>query len=1549
MALAFAATCAHGMSVSGHVQTTTWTSADSPVHVTDTLFVDAGATLTIGPGVDVLFDAVAPIVVRGQLVAQGTASDSIRFLLGTAERWAGLRFAGGGTGDLSYARISGVSTGILDTEDGWYGGSVTLVGASASLHAEHCVLSGNRGHLAGGLSVESRANAVLENCSISDNVSSRSGGGARIYTANATFTNCEIVRNSAGGVDCRAGSQMTMTDCLVEANHDSSDSPRGGGITVDNARAEIVRCTIVGNSTTDFGGGVLVEATLADTRALVRGCLIVGNRARIGSAVSAGSTYRIDVDLVNCTLAGNTSDVGGCLSWSETAPIDLVNTIVWGNEPRIGRYDVYLRSIYSYVEGVALSGAGNVSSDPLFVDPENGDYHLLPGSPCIAAGSPYYIGFDGGPSDIGVTSDGTLNPAVPRIDATDEVTACPTRAGEFTISNTGGGTLTVSDLQLPEAFTTATVFPAEIPAGESVVVRIAFDGSVADTTTTALIVHDDPFQDTVRVALRGTRGTVATALESGTWVKARSPYRIREMVTIPPDGELVIEPGVEVIFEADVALWVQGSITVAGSAADSVRFLGSGGQGGGVQIETSRPCAVAYARLSGLGSPYRNPLSLTSASVTLSHVVISGNSGYYGSAVLVLADSRLVMADCRISGNTGSDHSWCGGIQIAGGATGLLTGCEISSNVTSRLGVGGLSIASGATCDLDRCLIVGNACPRGVGGLIADDAISLSRCAVAGNIGEDTGGILILGDRAAPATNTHVLGGTVDLFSSIICGNEGDDVRFRATGDNGVHDALTSRFSDVGLLFVDDRVGDGTGEVTERPGVGNVLGDPLFVDAGSADYHLLPGSPCTDTGTPYLLDDDGTPADIGYHAGTGGPSSIPRIAVEGGGAIRAATPGEVRVFNRGGADLAIDSVVAPDGFETTASFPRVIPAGDSLMIPVVFISPGRADVPGDLIVYHSDPYRDPVHVEVHGFHGTDVSGVVSGSWTAAEAPYRLKGDVIVPTGETLVVEAGVSVLADTTATIRVEGRLQTLGTMADSVVFDAGIAEAWGGIVITGSDSSTLVYARVSRGAADWGIRSVVLYAGGGVCVSDSARICLRNCVVSDNRAWEGGGGVRGGGKARVHLVDCLVTRNSAAGGSIGGGGLRLGSGSRLERTVVSWNFANAAAAARFAGSVTVTDCEFSRNSSYGLSGAAATIVSNSAGVHVEKYGHGDEAVYVFVDDKEIVESSFRNCTFTDNTVDGDPLFADASTVVSVGGDSIYHVTFSSCRIEGNHGPTAGAALGVYGSSLYPSFPATRRRPVANIVNTVIAGNVSAQPACVLLKGATVTMTNCTVTGNAGQSLPPSRSPIPSEPSEPPGSPVSVESGAGVWLTNTIIWGNGGGDLVGDVSARYCAIMGGHEGEGNIALSPMFADSAAGDFTLVAGSPCIDAGDPDSPLDQDGTRCDMGAHANISEALDVEQPPAQLELSLGSPFPNPFNPTVSIPYTVPEAGHVGLTVYNVQGQVVRRLVDGTREAGAQAVAWDGRDELGRPAASGVYLCRLTTTAGARVTRMLLVR
>ncbi|MDP2887162.1 MAG: T9SS type A sorting domain-containing protein [Ignavibacteria bacterium] len=91
------------------------------------------------------------------------------------------------------------------------------------------------------------------------------------------------------------------------------------------------------------------------------------------------------------------------------------------------------------------------------------------------------------------------------------------------------------------------------------------------------------------------------------------------------------------------------------------------------------------------------------------------------------------------------------------------------------------------------------------------------------------------------------------------------------------------------------------------------------------------------------------------------------------------------------------------------------------------------------------------------------------------------------------------------------------------------------------------------------------------------------------------------------------------------------------------------------------------------------------------------------------------------------------------------------------------------------------------------------------------------------------------------------------------------------------------------------------------------------------------------------------EFSLDQNFPNPFNPSTRIGFTIPDAGHVRLSVYDILGQEIFVLRDGYLSAGRHSVLWDGRNTSGETSPSGVYFSKLTQGNHQEVRKLLLLR
>jgi photosystem II stability/assembly factor-like uncharacterized protein len=103
----------------------------------------------------------------------------------------------------------------------------------------------------------------------------------------------------------------------------------------------------------------------------------------------------------------------------------------------------------------------------------------------------------------------------------------------------------------------------------------------------------------------------------------------------------------------------------------------------------------------------------------------------------------------------------------------------------------------------------------------------------------------------------------------------------------------------------------------------------------------------------------------------------------------------------------------------------------------------------------------------------------------------------------------------------------------------------------------------------------------------------------------------------------------------------------------------------------------------------------------------------------------------------------------------------------------------------------------------------------------------------------------------------------------------------------------------------------------------------------------------LSAPVEVSMPPLQAALLQNRP--NPFNPVTRIPYIVPVSSLATLRVYATDGSLVRTLVNRMTPAGAHEAFWDGRDDSGKPVASGIYFYQLNTGKTTLSRKMLLLK
>jgi hypothetical protein len=397
----------------------TWTLAGSPYLIQGAIMVPNDSTLSIEPGVDVIFQGSYKLMVLGRMLAIGSIADSINITAAdTTVGWLGIQFD---------------NTQTTNDSSKFYYCSVQYSKTSTS--------SSKQGALYLNFSKVIISNCRISNCSANTSVGGSAAifcdGGSPIITHNLIShnTTTNVGALNAGGIYCWLSHPVISYNIIT-----NNTSNYGGGICCDNSSPEISNNIISNNTTSSEGGGIYCNTSSS----VITNNIISGNSASNGGGICFYSGSPV---IINNTISNNTANIGGggifcdysgpiinnntitnnsavkggALFFTLYSSLSLYNNILWGNTASTSGQQVYLDDensdpdfyycdIQYGKDSIGLNGSifftgiyqNNLDTLPLFVSPSSGsgtgyngvtaNWSLQMASPCINAGTPDITG-----------------------------------------------------------------------------------------------------------------------------------------------------------------------------------------------------------------------------------------------------------------------------------------------------------------------------------------------------------------------------------------------------------------------------------------------------------------------------------------------------------------------------------------------------------------------------------------------------------------------------------------------------------------------------------------------------------------------------------------------------------------------------------------------------------------------------------------------------------------------------------------------------------------------------------------------------------------------------------------------------------------------------------------------------------------------------------------------------------------------------------------------------------------------------------------------------
>jgi predicted outer membrane repeat protein len=638
----------------------------------------------------------------------------------------------------------------------------------------------------------------------------------------------------------------------------------GGGIYCNGASPTLKNLIITGNTATFAGGGI----SCYNCSPIFKNVEIVGNTAN-NRAGGVNCENNSTPTLENVTIVSNTAAYyGGAIFCDTNSDPIVINSILWDNSPE----EIYLNfsSItvsYSDIEG-GYTGTGNIDSDPLFVDPSNGDYHLTENSPCIDAGDPASpLDPDGTVADMGAYYyHQNFGPVIHISTTGSDLTGNGSEELPFATIQHGINMSANTDTVLVQPGT----YVENINYNSKLITVGSLFLTTQDTSYISSTIIDGDSLDTVVKFESGEDST--TVLSGFTITNGLGIYASPN----PCNG---------------------GGIYCYGSSPQLLNLIISNNYavlGGGIGCNLSSPTienVTISENICSNGGSGGGICFLDECSPSIRDAIITGNTADYDGGGIFVGDGVLSLENVTISNNISGILG--GGIHFAGGSSGTLDNVIISYNTTTEENAafqysGGAGIFFwGVNLILNNVTISHNEARQYMGdsydirggGIYVDGGgnVILENVTVSDNSSWEYGGgiysagantslknvIIFCNFGSVAGEGIYVDGGNVILENVTMSDNYGGLASNGIDSDGGSISIINSIIWDnisVGSSSVDITYSD---ILCGYAGVGNIDTDPLFV----AGYHLQSTSPCIDAGNPdpQYDDPDGTIADMGAY------------------------------------------------------------------------------------------------------------------------------------------------------------------------------------------------------------------------------------------------------------------------------------------------------------------------------------------------------------------------------------------------------------------------------------------------------------------------------------------------------------------------------------------------------------------------------------------------------------------------------------------------------------------------------------------------------------